>query len=205
MSNALSCKVIIIGESNAGKTCIIKTFIESSSVSNVEATVNATYYNKVLDFGNKKRVSFDVWDTNGHEKFRTLTKLFYTNAAVGILVYDVTNKNSFNEIKNFWYDELKKNGDENIVIAIVGNKIDKFYEEEVTENEGREYANSVGAIFQLTSCVKNQGIQELFKQCGEKYLDIYKDCFAEKEQNQTIILKHGKNVRKTVKKKRRKC
>ena len=206
MATSISCKVVLVGEAGSGKTSIIKSFIHSSLNKNETSTLNATYYNKVLEYENNKRVVFDIWDTNGQEKFRSVTKHFYINASIGILVYDITSKHSFQQIKDFWYKELEENGEDNLVIAIVGNKIDKFYEEQVTEDEGREYADSVKAIFHLTSCVQQKGIHELFKKCGERYLDLHRDKNEEKEEEKNkVTLKQEKHKEESVKKKKRRC
>ena len=113
----------------------------------------------------------DVWDTAGQEKYRALTKFFYKDAKVAILVYDITRMDTFNSVKNFWYEQVKENGPKNIVIGIAGNKCDLYEKEEVNENEAREVAESIGAIFALTSAQNNSGITELFRDVGNKYLD----------------------------------
>ena len=113
----------------------------------------------------------DIWDTAGQERYRALTKFFYKDAAVCILVYDITKRKTFDNLKSYWYEQLKENSGKNIVVGIAGNKCDLYEEEDVPENEAREFAESIGAVFELTSAQNNTGINELFLNCGYKYLD----------------------------------
>ena len=100
-----------------------------------------------------------------------MNKFFYKDAAVCILVYDITKRKTFDNLKSYWYEQLKENSGKNIVVGIAGNKCDLYEEEEVSEDEARQFAESVGAVFELTSAQNNTGINELFLECGYKYLD----------------------------------
>ena len=166
------CKVVLVGESAVGKTCIISRFISGAFDSNVSSTNGASYASKNVQYDKLgKNLLLDVWDTAGQEKYRALTKFFYKDAKVAILVYDITRYDTFKSIKEFWYEQVKENGPKNIVIGIAGNKCDLYEKEEVNENEAREFAESIGAIFALTSAQNNSGINELFRDVGNKYLD----------------------------------
>ena len=166
------CKVVLVGESAVGKTCIISRFISGAFDSNVSSTNGASYASKNIQYDKLgKNLLLDVWDTAGQEKYRALTKFFYKDAKVAILVYDITRYDTFKSIKEFWYEQVKENGPKNIVIGIAGNKCDLYEKEEVNENEAREFAASIGAIFALTSAQNNSGINELFRDVGNKYLD----------------------------------
>ncbi len=116
-------------------------------------------------------ITFDIWDTNGREKFKSMSRIFYQGAKMAILVYDITIKESFDSVKNYWYEDIKEHAEEDIVLAIAGNKADKYEKEEVSEHEAREFAEKIGAIFRLTSAQNNSGIDELFEDLAKKYLD----------------------------------
>ena len=163
-------KLVFIGDSGVGKTCIISRFTQGIFENNVNSTRGASYSNKVIDV-NGKPLSLDIWDTAGQETYKSLTRYFYKGAKMALLVYDITRKESFDNIKSFWYGQIKEFGDEGVVLGIVGNKCDMYDDEAVPEQEAREYAKSIGAIFQLTSAQNNSGINELFKNIGAKYLD----------------------------------
>ena len=171
----ISCKVVLVGDTGVGKTCIIQRYVNNNYEENVDSTVASTYTYKVLNFPNyNKSISFDIWDTAGQEIYRALAKNFYLNAAIGVLVYDIKRQSSFDSIKNYWYDQLKESGEENMIFAVAGNKCDLFNEEEVDEEEAKKFAKSIGAIFKLTSCKESIGIDELFSECGKRYLEANK-------------------------------
>ena len=170
--NTITCKVVLVGDSGVGKTCIIQRYVNKEFSENTESTIASSYTYKMIDYNKyNKSISFDIWDTAGQELYRALAKNFYLNASIGILVYDIRRKDSFDSIKDYWYDQLKNSGEENIVFGVAGNKCDLFQEEKVTEKEAKEFANQIGAVFQLTSCKESIGIDELFEELGRKYLE----------------------------------
>jgi len=109
------CKVILVGESGVGKTCIIVRFVSEEYKEETISTTGASYASKIIEFADyKKSIQFQIWDTAGQEKYRGLTKLFYKDAKIVILVYDITRRKSFEEIKNYWYNQIKENSSEEI-------------------------------------------------------------------------------------------
>ena len=199
--------VVLLGESGVGKTCIISQFTEHKFDQNVLSSLSAQFVSKTieyLDFG--KAIKFDIWDTVGQERFRSMAKIFYKEAKVIIFVYDITSQKSFDALQNFWYDEIKNNCDVTPVIAVVGNKTDLYEEQKVETNTAREFAKKIGAIFQLTSAKKNDGIPNLFDNIGKKYLQpnyeydandkLAKEQFDKKKQDEKgtrIRIKMGNN------------
>ena len=113
---AKTCKVVLLGESGVGKTCIISRYTNNTFEENIMSTTGASYCGKAMTFDEYggKTIKFEIWDTAGQEKYRALTKIFYKDAAVAILVYDITRKDSFDEIKNYWYHQIKESGKANI-------------------------------------------------------------------------------------------
>ena len=106
------CKVVLLGEAGVGKTCIISRYISDSFEQNTASTNGASYTSKVIKFDSLgKQLSLDIWDTAGQERYRSLTKFFYKDAFVVILVYDITRKASFEAIRDYWYNEVKQNGE----------------------------------------------------------------------------------------------
>ena len=198
-------KLVFIGDSGVGKTCIISRFTQGIFENNVNSTRGASYSNKIIDV-NGTPLSLDIWDTAGQETYKSLTKYFYKGAKMALLVYDITRKESFDSIKSFWYDQIKEFGDEGVILGIVGNKCDMYDDEAVPEQEAREYAKSIGAIFQLTSAQNNSGINELFKNIGAKYLDPNtKIEEPEPGQNNIIINAHDHIQKDNEKKKKKSC
>ena len=113
---AKTCKVVLLGESGVGKTCIIARFINNTFEDNIMSTTGASYAGKTMTFDEfqGKSIKFEIWDTAGQEKYRALTKIFYKDAGVAILVYDITRKESFDEIKNYWHNQIKEFAPKNI-------------------------------------------------------------------------------------------
>ena len=113
---AQTCKVVLLGESGVGKTCIIARFINNTFEENLISTTGASYAGKTMtfdEFGGKS-IKFEIWDTAGQEKYRSLTKIFYKDAGAAILVYDITRKESFEEIQKYWINQIKEFAPKNI-------------------------------------------------------------------------------------------
>ena len=184
--NAEIRKLVLIGESGVGKTCIINRFLNDKFEDDVKSTGMATFASKTLNFNEfQKSIQFQIWDTAGQEKYRALNRMFYKDAAAAILVYDITNKETYEEIKDYWYNQIKEFAPKNIskkiyyynfilfilVIGLAGNKSDLFMNEEVKEEEAKDLSQEIGAIFSLTSACTSSGIEELFKKIGYKLLE----------------------------------
>ena len=199
--NDTTCKVVLVGDTGVGKTCIIKRFVNDEYSEIMEATISSIYICKTIDIKKyKKLITYNIWDTAGQEMYRALAQNFYLNASIGILVYDIRARESFNSIKDYWYPQLIETGEENMIIGIAANKCDLFQEEEVSKEEGEKYAKSIGAVFQLTSCSENIGIDDLFQECGEKYFE------ANKLFHKTESIKIKKDIHNNKKKnKKKKC
>ena len=152
MSNSedSAIKCIILGEMFVGKTNLINIASGAGFNNDYQSTAAPTFsIVKVLI--NEKEYHIQLWDTIGQEKFRTLTKLFYNNSKIVIFAYDITRRDTFEEIKNYWVKDVEEKLGKNIIRGIVGNKFDLFMNEQVTQEEGEEYAKSIGALFLLTS------------------------------------------------------
>ena len=106
----LSCKVVLIGQSAVGKTNIINKFVLNKFNPNHDSTLGASFLTKNIIIGEEnKGIKYEIWDTAGQERYRALTKVFYKNSAVCVLVYDITRRASFQEIKDYWFKEIKDN------------------------------------------------------------------------------------------------
>ena len=186
-------KIVLIGDSGVGKTCIISRFVSGDYNKNMNSTDGASYATKKLVLPKlKTSINLDIWDTAGQERYKSLTKFFYKDAAMIIMVYDVTLKTSFDNLKEYWYREVQELSEKNFVLGIAGNKSDLYEREQVSEKEAREYAKSINAVFGLTSAQNNTGIDQLFEDVGMKFLEPN---FQEKmEENNK-----GKNMETSIK------
>ncbi len=166
------CKVVLLGDSGVGKTCIISRYISGAFDQNSPSTNGASYASKIINFEQlNKQISLDIWDTAGQEKYKSLTKFFYKDAAVAILVYDVTQKESFENMKGYWFQQLQEFGSKDLILGVAGNKCDMYEKEEVNENDAKQFAESIGAFFQITSAKNNTGIQDLFMDAANRFVN----------------------------------
>ena len=196
----ISCKVVLVGDAGVGKTSIIERYINDKYDEGQKTTLVSSYTFKKIDIKKyNKSVSLDIWDTAGQEVYRSLSKNFYLNASIGILVYDISRKASFESIRDYWYEQLKTFGEEKMIFDVVGNKTDLFQREEVPENEARNFAKSINAGFHLVSCKDCVGIKDLFEDCGRKYLednDLTKEDNNKKNKNKIVLEKDKKSEKK---------
>ena len=142
-------KVILIGDSGAGKTNLITVAAGYQFNSNSLTTKACSFIQKVYNKHNAN-YTVNIWDTIWQEKFKSLIRIFVKESKIVILVYDITNKDSFDSLP-FWKGLVDDILSESPILGIVGNKMDLYYNEQVKENELEEYANKIGAKFLLTS------------------------------------------------------
>ena len=168
----IKCKVVLLGKSGVGKTSIISRYTTNVFKESLMTTPGANFITKKVNFPKaNKTIKFEIWDTAGQERYRSLAKVFYNNASACILVYDITNKDTFNDIVNYWIPELKENAPKDTILALAGNKSDLYLEEQVNDNEGKNLAKNINAIYLRTSAKLNSSIDELFNNIGNKYLN----------------------------------
>ena len=176
-------KVVLLGESEVGKDELIssitnKSFFEQNS----KSSQSSQFIVKTLCFPDGKFVNLEIWNTAGQEKYRPLAKIFYTNAKVVILVYDITSKHSFTELKQYWYEQVKLYWRKDVIFAVVANKMEYYQKLQVTNEEGKEFAKSIGAGFFCTSSFSNAGIDNMLDFIGKKLLDPNYDYYAEEDK-----------------------
>ena len=193
--------MVLIGESAVGKTSIIKRFTSDKFEIDSLSSLSAQISSKEIEI-NSQIYNLDIWDTAGQEKYRALVKVFYKNSKAIILVYDITNQKTFYELKNYWFPQTKENSDKNVIYGLVGNKSDLYDKEEVNENEAREFAKEINAMFFLTSALNKQGINDLFNKIAHKIVDPNFDHLKESNLNGNIhkTIKLAKNVPNSKKK-----
>ena len=170
--NEIKCKVVLLGKSGVGKTSIISRYISNTFKESLMTTPGANFITKKVEFPeSKKTIKFEIWDTAGQERYRSLAKVFYNNASACILVYDITKKESFDDVRDYWIPELKNNAPKNIILVLAGNKSDLYLNEQVNDEEGKSLAKKYNAIYLRTSAKLNSSIDEVFNNIGNKYLN----------------------------------
>ena len=206
--NMIRCKTIIVGNSGVGKTAIISRYINKFDP-NSKATIGASFTNK-LEIVNDKQILFEIWDTAGQERFRSVNSIFYQDAYICILVYDITNQKSFQDLKEYWHDSVLEQTSKDIIFHIVGNKMDLLEKEVVEKDEVEEFGKTIGAEISYTSAKEenNSYISLLFQKLAEKFVnsDFYINNESKLKNKKTNKIKLDDDSNKEKKeKKRKKC
>lgn len=185
-SQAKSVKVVIIGNPGVGKTNIALRFTENKFSGSSPPTTSAVMKANVITI---KDTAFkiDVWDTAGQEAYQSISRTYYQDVEVAIIVYDVTNRESFDNI-NFWLKQLKENNGGEIVTVIAGNKCDMAEKEVVTEEEERELAESRYALHFRTSAKDGTNITNMFMRiCAELQPELKGKISEDIRERETVI------------------
>ena len=169
------CKVILVGDSSVGKTTIISRYLNLYNPNPI-STTGASYSVKETLFENNIKISFEIWDTAGQEKYRSLNKIFYNNTNICFLVFDITERHSFDNILNFWYKEVfeynnNNYSSNNILFGVIANKIDLEKNINVKVDEIKNFSDKIGADFILASAKNGIGINEIFMKLGKKFIE----------------------------------
>ena len=185
-------KIVLIGDSNVGKTNILSKYLQNEFNPDSKATVGVEFGSKTFNI-NDNVIKAQIWDTAGTEKYRSITNAYYKGAKGAFVVYDISRKSSFNNIDK-WLFDLKNNGDENINIILIGNKIDLEHQREVTTEEGEKKAVLNKASFIETSAKNGDNIEKAFNLMIE---NVYEN-FKKENENKENIDSEELNKEKTL-------
>ena len=152
-------KILLLGDSTVGKTCFLLRYTDDTFLDLHMATIGLDYRLKTMILDDHRIVKVQLWDTAGQDKFRAITRNYYKGARGIILIYDVTNIKSFENIKK-WINEIKEEISEKVTIVLIGNKIDNEGERKISKDQGEKLANEYGVTFFETSAKTGQGINE---------------------------------------------
>ena len=164
-------KVILIGDSGVGKTNIMSKFLKNQFMEESKATIGVEFGSKLFnDEGHK--IKAQIWDTAGQEKYKAITGAYYKGSKGALVVYDITQKKTFENIEK-WVNDLKAAGDPKITIILIGNKNDLDDKRQVSKDQGEEKARSFGCAFLETSAYSGDNIDKAFnlmvKEIYEKF------------------------------------
>ena len=200
-NNGSDNKVIFLGEAGVGKTSLMKVSIGEKFDEVYNSSISLSFNPKEILYNNKKYI-FNLWDTIGQEKYKSLTKIFYKKSKLVIFVYDITNRKSFENL-NYWVQSVNDElANEKHIKAIVGNKSDLYLKEEVSETEGKQYASEKNAKFKL--CSAKSDPLSFTKFLDELCIDIVKEENKGKDGDKNNV-KLNKKDNTNVKKKKKFC
>eukprot|EP00051_Salpingoeca_urceolata_P026916 m.479265 g.479265 ORF g.479265 m.479265 type:complete len:198 (+) comp21386_c0_seq1:524-1117(+) len=161
-------KVVLLGEGCVGKTSLVLRYCQNQFNDKHVSTLQASFLKKRINIGGR-RVDLAIWDTAGQERFHALGPIYYRESNGAVLVYDITDEDSFQKVKS-WVKELKKMLGSDICLAICGNKIDLEKHRTVDQATAEAYAESVGAVHFNTSAKLNKGIEEMFLDLSKRMI-----------------------------------
>ena len=170
MSYEEKCQLLVIGDLSVGKTSLLVRYVNGIFDSNYLATIGLDFFTKDDEIDGKI-VRIKIWDTSGHKRYQTLTKDFFHNAQGIIIVYDVTNSETFENIK-FWSNSIKAhigNDINNTSVIIIGNKID-LNEREVKQEDAKDYCKELGYPYFETSAKSGENVEKAIKYLVKKVL-----------------------------------
>ena len=173
MNDECVYKVLLLGDSTVGKTCFLLRYCDKTFEDAHLTTVGLDYRLKSMVLKNGKNVKLQIWDTAGQDRFRAITKNYYKGANGIILIYDVTNLQSYENVKN-WIAQIKESANQNVIIYLVGNKIDIKEEDRCVKTEdGKKLAEEFKLPFFESSAKIGININEIFEQIVEKIDEVY--------------------------------
>lgn len=184
-------KILIIGNSSVGKTSFLFRYADDSFTSAFVSTVGIDFKVKTV-IRREKRMKLQIWDTAGQERYRTITTAYYRGAMGFILMYDVTNEESFNSVQD-WVTQIKTYSWDNAQVILVGNKSDMEAERVVTYDRGKQLADQLGLEFFETSAKENINVKNVF----ERLVDIICDKMSDSLESDQSMTNMNKGTRLT--------
>ena len=162
--NEYEVKICLLGDVNVGKTSIASRFCKNSFNENYINTIGGAYQQQNIVLNNGAKIKLHIWDTSGQDRFRSMTNLYYRDAQVAILTYDVTNEQSLDSL-NYWLNELNDKVEiDNMILCLAGNKNDvEASKKTVPTSKGKAFAEEHNMIFYETSAKTGAGVKELFQ------------------------------------------
>jgi len=162
---AATAKLVLLGDTQVGKSSTVIRFVKNEFDQYRYPTIGATFLTQSVHL-HDYTVKFEIWDTAGQEKYRSLAPLYYRGANAALIVYDITNKDSFEHAKN-WAKEVREREGGHVVIGLAGNKVDLEGRRMVDKSEADAFSRKAGFVFRETSAKTGEGILEIFKSIAE--------------------------------------
>ena len=165
-------KILLLGDSSVGKTCFLMRYTDNTFQEMHMSTIGLDYKLKNVQLDDGKIVKIQIWDTAGQDRFRSITKNYYKGAHGIILIYDVTSRKTFENVKN-WVSQIREEVSDKVSIILVGNKIDDVEGRKVKTEEGESMAKECGLSFFETSAKSGENIDNTFNELVKRTVEAY--------------------------------
>ena len=196
MEEEIIYKVLLLGDSSVGKTCFLLRYCDKSFQDVHLSTIGLDYRLKTITLKNNRTVKLQIWDTAGQDRFRAITKNYYKSANGVILIYDITNIQTYENVKN-WISQIKEEANPNVIIYLVGNKIDLPKEKRVVKIEaGQKIADEFSLSFKEASAKNGDNVNQIFEELVEQIDEKFYKLLANKNKKMNKL-----NLRKKKHKK----
>ena len=194
-------KILLVGNSSVGKSSLFLRFVDDIWNETFVPTIGVDFKIKTIEV-EKKNVKLQIWDTAGEERFRTIISSYYKGAHGILLMFDVTDYDSFESLEN-WLIEIEKNANKNVIKLLIGNKIDLEENRKVSYNQAKDFADSNGIQYIETSVKLNTNVNQAFWEIGKELMNATKDKeFIHESNKKTItISKNANNINEETKNK----
>lgn len=166
----IQAKLVLLGDVGTGKTSVALRFVKGQFFEHQEATIGAAFFTQILSLP-EATVKFDIWDTAGQERYHSLAPMYYRGAGAAIVVYDITNMDTFVRAKK-WVEELQRKASPNLVMALVANKCDLETRREVMNEDGEKFSDENGMFFMEISAKTAFNINELFFETAKRLTKV---------------------------------
>ena len=191
-------KVLLLGNSNVGKSSLFLRFVDDIWNDTFVPTIGVDFKIKTFDIDEKK-IKMQIWDTAGQERFKNIIASYYRGAHGILLIFDVTDKDSFKNLSN-WLIEIEKNASKNVLKVLIGNKTDLEEKRVITYNQGKEFADSYGLKYIETSAKKNLNVNEAFETLGRELMQASDDKKIGKSKDKKISVTKAEDLNQEQKK-----
>ncbi len=199
-------KLVVIGESSVGKTNILSRYCKNEFNKEIKMTIGVEFFTKIVSIQGKS-IKFQIWDTAGQERYKSITNSFFTSTTAAIVVFDLTNNQSFEKV-DFWINEVKQHTKDDLIIMLIGNKSD-LENRSVSPKDIQKKAELYKIEYVETSALLNENINEAFERIITRIYDKLPQLNSEMEKEyimkESIVLRKSNKLDKIEEENKKEC
>ena len=178
-------KFILVGDTGVGKTSIISRFITGEFSPDHEFTIGVEFGAKTISVNNRV-IKLQIWDTAGQEQFRAVTRSYYRSSAAALVIFDTTRKETFRSVAR-WVEDVRNNSNKDVVLVLIGNKVDLVQERMVSRNEAAKLSQDFGMLYLQTSALRQDNVERAFVWPAGNILDRIEGGYIKVDENNPSI------------------